>query len=241
MLIASLLKIIYLIKDAIIKIMRIATYSLTRFPHCFVCGRHVLYCPICKDCNKKYYTIKTLLPIKRDSFKALDELYSPYLYYGFNKVVFVAWKLHGLRGMTEFYCQKLNIALKLIFLMYGDITLTVVPPRKGKIKNTGYDQMQDIKQYLQYHYNYKFQNLLRRLSTTEQKSLSGTERLATIGKSYSVNYAIKNGNQKVPPVICIIDDLTTTGATLESCALVLKAYGAQKVIAITIYHVIRQS
>lgn len=238
LLIDSVLKIIYLIKECAIKTLRILIYSATNFPHCFVCGRRVLYCPICRDCDKKFYTIESLNEVKKLAFKNIDALYSPFSYFGYDEVAFTRWKMHGVRALTPFYCKKLDKLLTVIKMSYSNIAFTVVPPRASKIKTTGYDQMVDIKNYLHYHYNYHFYNLLRRLSTAEQKSLSGVERLATIGRSYTVNYDVNRRYVKVPPIVCILDDLATTGSTLESCAMALKEHGAKMVIALTIYYTI---
>ena len=67
----------------------------------------------------------------------------------------------------------------------------------------------------------------------QQKTLDRDGRLKTIGSAYFV----KDGFSPVPERICVIDDVMTTGATLEGIAGVLKKKGAKEVFAATLFTV----
>ncbi len=57
-------------------------------------------------------------------------------------------------------------------------------------------------------------------------------RLNTIGK----NYALAEGIKELPKEIVIIDDIMTTGSTLESCARALKEGGVERIHAVTLFY-----
>ncbi|MBR7064086.1 MAG: hypothetical protein IKI31_02910, partial [Treponema sp.] len=63
--------------------------------------------------------------------------------------------------------------------------------------------------------------------------------LNSIAKAYSLKSEkqlkkiLKDG--KKPSKVCLIDDVLTTGATLESCARVLKNYGIEEVNALPLF------
>lgn len=47
-------------------------------------------------------------------------------------------------------------------------------------------------------------------------------------------FAIRRGHQFAGKTICLVDDVKTTGATLNECAKVLKEAGAKKVYGLVI-------
>lgn len=117
----------------------------------------------------------------------------------------------------------------------GPFFIVPVPPRRGKIKENGWDQVQELSEFLEYKYDFDVLRIMERRSSVQQKTLDRNERLETIGKSYFVK---KEVNQ-IPESVCIIDDVMTTGATLESCAEKLKEAGVKKVYAVTLFSVDR--
>lgn len=74
--------------------------------------------------------------------------------------------------------------------------------------------------------------LIRTKNTIPQAELHKTEREKNLNGAFAFNEKyqdlIKGKN------ILLVDDIITTGATLEGCAFILKKHGAKKVIAITI-------
>ena len=75
--------------------------------------------------------------------------------------------------------------------------------------------------------------LLERTEAQQQKKLNRKQRLAHKGSSYVLNK--KFSNKKLPKKVLIIDDILTTGVTLENCAITLKNAGVESICAITVF------
>jgi ComF family protein len=75
-----------------------------------------------------------------------------------------------------------------------------------------------------------FDNLFRTRPTRPQVELSGPDRVRNVAGAFSLARvdAVKNRS------ILLIDDVFTTGATINECAKVLKQAGATRVMALTL-------
>ena len=71
--------------------------------------------------------------------------------------------------------------------------------------------------------------LVRKKNTMPQSSLSGRARRRNLQGAFQIKK-----RKAVPESILLIDDVVTTGATLEACAAVLRKAGARKVYGLTI-------
>lgn len=91
--------------------------------------------------------------------------------------------------------------------------------------------MQDIANLLHNAYGHTIIPLLTRIERKQQKKLGREERLHQMGHLYKLKKNIK----KIPEEVVIIDDIMTTGVTLENCAEVLKKAGVKKVYAVTLF------
>ena len=78
--------------------------------------------------------------------------------------------------------------------------------------------------------------LLRLRATKQQKGLSRKERLQNVKNAFAVNEKrdVRGKN------VLLIDDVFTSGATLNECARALKKSGAEKVFVLTIARVTRE-
>lgn len=71
--------------------------------------------------------------------------------------------------------------------------------------------------------------LYRIRSTAQQAQLNRAERLANV-----VGAFVWQGRVEPPPMVVLVDDVYTTGATMQECARVLKAVGVRSVFGFTL-------
>ena len=109
-------------------------------------------------------------------------------------------------------------------------------PRRERMR--GFNQAHD----LAIHLGLPVEPLLRRVAfTVPQVDLSGDERRANVRNAFSLRRstfaprasADRSAVGQTPPIVVLIDDVSTTGATLEACARVLKGAGVNEVRALT--------
>lgn len=76
--------------------------------------------------------------------------------------------------------------------------------------------------------------LARVIHTRSQIELPAEERRRNVIDAFS----LRPSASRAPEIVVLIDDVSTTGATLESCARVLKAGGVKEVRALTAARVV---
>ena len=105
-----------------------------------------------------------------------------------------------------------------------DLVLADVPLHKHKKHFRGFNQSEILAKVISKYSKYQFQNLLeRKEDTITQVGLNKEER------SNNLRQAFKIKQSKIPKSVLIIDDVFTTGSTLNQCAKILKENGALKV------------
>lgn len=169
----------------------------------------------------------------RDSpvLKSTDKMIPLFSYRLWNKELLFMWKIQGLRALSYFFAGLVSKALKELQIEY----IVPVPPRPGKIKKNGWDQIDELCKILKFHYGFKLLSLLERTSSTQQKKLNREERLSTIQSAYVLSEKVY---EVLPSELCIIDDVCTTGSTIETCAHIIKANTTvKKVYAMTLFAV----
>jgi ComF family protein len=109
-----------------------------------------------------------------------------------------------------------------------DAVIVPVPPRPGKIKDTGWDQVDYLVKKL-FSEGVSICRCLKRTKSKTQKQLDRAERIENLKGRISV-YG------KVPQIALVIDDVITTGSTMEVCSSVLKENGVEKVYGLCLFY-----
>lgn len=114
--------------------------------------------------------------------------------------------------------------------IYADV-ICYVPMTKKSEKKRGFNQCEVIARHIGYHINIPVSDCIKKIKNTkEQKTLTKEERVKNLKGAFKV---IRVKDIKNKDVI-LIDDVMTTGATINECKDVLKKSGANKITVLTI-------
>jgi ComF family protein len=136
------------------------------------------------------------------------------------------WKLkfHHARAAVEPMAQVMSSRL-----LFEEGTLLVpVPTASGRVRQRGYDQAEVLCRAVSRHTRLPYRNLLQRHGQSRQVGTSRTERAAHLAGALKV----PSQHLVADKHIVLVDDVLTTGATLEAAAKILKRAGAKRVDAI---------
>lgn len=184
---------------------------------CIICGadEYIGLCPLC-NCR-----------IKR--IKSVDNIITYGFYGDVLKELILKFKYHKNFTAGDILSEFL---LKLIYEndIKADIICYVPMTRKSKRKR-GFNQCELIANYIGDKLNIPVSNSIKKIiSTVEQKTLSKDERVKNIEGAFS----IKNYNEFLSKDVILIDDVITTGATINECIKILRKSGVKKITVLTI-------
>jgi len=179
---------------------------------CAVCGKPLISRHgRCTRCRTASYDFDTVYPL----FRYADDVRS----------LVLAYK-RGRRSLSGFFAEELASVLAVRF---GGRVMIPVPPRPGKLRRKGWDQVEAIISILERKYGIIVLRALVRTAGAEQKVLNLEERAVNMrGTIRLVPGSV------VPADPVLFDDILTTGATLSACAGCLKLATANRVDAVTI-------
>ena len=110
--------------------------------------------------------------------------------------------------------------------------LVPVPMQRTKQKSKGFNQSQELAKQIGHAINVPavFDNLIKVKKTKPQARLSAKERQENLKGAFSVKKPGLFAKKK----IFLVDDVYTTGATMEECAKTLKKAGAKQIWGIAV-------
>ena len=122
------------------------------------------------------------------------------------------------------------------FIQNNNVLITAVPLHVLRERKRGYNQSEllgiELSKMLSLPY---VSNLLIRIKQTRpQFELTKEERKKNILGAFSLNPKFKQKTKGKQ--IVLVDDITTTGATLRECGKILKQSGVVKVLGVTLAH-----
>ena len=184
---------------------------------CNLCGRPLIseidYCLSCRNKNDHSY----------------DCLWVIFPYTGKYRKLLTAYKFKKNLALADFLTEKI-LEIKNENPVLKDAFIVPVPPRPGKIKDTGWDQIDYlVRRMKKIDKKLIICRCLKRSKSKVQKRLNRTERIENLkGRIYPC--------AEVPQTALIIDDVITTGSTIEVCSAVLKQNGAKKVYGLCLFY-----
>lgn len=106
----------------------------------------------------------------------------------------------------------------------NNFTVTAIPLHEKRLKQRGFNQSEIIAKSFAKNLSISYENyLIRDKNTESQKDLTRFERKINMDNVFKISLEVNGKN------IYLVDDVITTGATLESAAKTLKENGAIKV------------
>lgn len=204
-----------------------AGITFLEYQHCGVCQKGSIDGLTHPKCRTKY---------------GIDGIISAISYKGIVKKLLYQFKyppyLSDLRGILGKILYE-GLIQQEGFINYcsdGNLLIISVPLHTKRERKRGYNQSELLAKELSLHSNLTQVTpvLLRQIATKPQFELKKEERVKNILGAFALNPKFKN-KLKGRNVI-LVDDITTTGATLRECAKVLKKSGVEKVLGVTLAH-----
>jgi len=183
---------------------------------CLICGKPLISeAETCLSCRNSRYSY--------------DRLWTLFPYTGKYRKLLTAYKFEKKLSVADFFAEKIAEIIKNEPPL-ENVVIVPVPPRPGKIKETGWDQVDYLVRRLKkYSPEASVSRLLKRGKSKVQKQLNRSQRLGNLkGRIKTI------GN--VPNTVLVIDDVITTGSTMEVCSNVLKESGARIVYGICLFY-----
>jgi ComF family protein len=156
---------------------------------------------------------------------AFDAAYPIFAYAGAARELISEYKKRGRRSLAD---PLARIAAREIRRLWPDRTIVPVPPRPGKLRSKGWDQVEEIAGRLELE-GFRVARPLRRIARAEQKRLGREGRAANALASYSLRPGAASPEEPL-----LLDDVITTGATADACARALREGGARSVVALAL-------
>lgn len=186
------------------------TELIQALPECYHCRRPSAGFATCSHCR---------------AHSPLRAVYVAATYQGAIRHLIESYKFQSNRGAALALAQIMTDGLN-----FTDMTLTYCPTVPLHYRQRGFDHARLLAQKVGQLQSLPCYGLLRRVNAARQVGASRTQRLKQMQDAFEPRrpYLIKG------QTILLIDDVMTTGATLESAARALKRAGAKQVIGLVV-------
>jgi len=188
------------------------------------------YCIICKedDCFGICNTCKKSIKIINKVYQ--DEVISYGYYGGVLKDLILKFKYKNNFTAGDILAEFLQEYIVENF-KYKEYIITYIPLSKKSKKNRGFNQCEYMAKKISRNLSIEvLEVLIKPKETKEQKRLKRDERYENIRDAFKIKKGINLKNYK----IILIDDVTTTGATLQEAYKLLKKFEVKEIKLLTL-------
>jgi len=199
--------------------------TIIQFPFCSVCGDPVdgwvegpFECPACSRSRPSFVRARSAVR-----------------YVGAMQAAIRAFKYQGATWLCRDLTTCLLACVEVQFVEVVIDTISWVPLAPDRERERSYNQAQLLARNLARRWQRPgrlpaMASLRRIRSTPTQTHLTASQRVANVAQSFSVEKTFQPAGKR----ILLVDDVMTTGATLNECARTLKKAGAEAVYAVTV-------
>lgn len=214
--------------------------------YCVGCKK--LNCFICSKCYEKIEFFSSPVPLKIEPCY-LDKLWVMGKYSSPLSNLIKTYKYKKVKNIGKFLAKMMHYTMSIPYKKYYNenntnnckTIVTSVPLHTKKFKQRGFNQAEIIAKNLAIILSQSISNiyyketLIRTKHSAPQVSMKDREkRISRLANTYSIipdiSDIIKNST------IFLIDDVSTTGATLNETAKILKKNGAKTIIGLVVAH-----
>lgn len=201
---------------------------------CRSCRSKIRYIvePTCRKCGRQLNDHAKVFCMECEKTKHIfDRGMALYDYQSMKKSIF-RFKYKGRREYAKFYAEDIYLHLKAQIQSMGIDMIVPIPLHKSRKKSRGYNQAELVAKHLSRITGIPMQNnLVKRVKkTVPQKQLDSRARQNNLKKAFNINpNGVKLGRR-----ILLVDDIYTTGSTIDAVAYVLKCHGVETIYFITL-------
>lgn len=200
--------------------------------YCVACYKLGSY--LCRDCANQINFYHQQIKLNMEN-NYLDEIYTMAKYqFPLDKLI-QTMKYQSVRGIADFLGKMLW--QHCYFPYEKKLQICAVPIHKKRLQERGFNQAEDVAVSLAKYAGLNYQPWLTKIKNTKHqaKSKNKQERFSQLADSFVINSKV--AKMIAPPrQILVIDDVLTTGATLNECAKILKNHGIARVIGLTVVY-----
>ena len=198
---------------------------------CMFCGEISDEGDICRTCVEKAEKLRVLPEnrnVKYPCFKNLDGCQVWFFYKDVVRQAVLKAKFHNCHSFIREFAELIPNDFKDFCTDNSIDIIAPVPVHKSKFYTREYTLTYEMVKRIakMYGLDYNIELVKKVKKTKNQHDLTLDQRKTNLNGAFEINVDVKGKN------ILIVDDIVTTGYTLENVAKCLKKAGAEKVIAV---------
>lgn len=176
----------------------------------------------CSDCGRKNYHF--------------DKGYAVWIYNEKMKHSIAEFKYHSKKEYAKFYIEEMVRLYGPGLKKFNPDVIVPVPIHQSKHLERGYNQADILAKGIGKELGLPVLShlLIRNKKTLPQKKLSDKERLRNLQEAFSFNGNAADDFGKGIEKVLLVDDIYTTGSTIEACTNVLKSNGISEICFIVL-------
>ena len=197
--------------------------TFVQSPFCLRCGKPINfsdqeYCYDCRAFPKSFTAGCSLL-----------------IYNKISKPAMMDYKYKNRRVLTSFYRDELVLRYWPVIRSWQLNAMVPIPIHRKKKKKRGYNQAELLSSSLSdsFHLSHYPDLLIRKVNTSPQKQFTPQARVNNLQQAFCLNPRYRSLAPRLKAV-ALVDDIYTTGATMEACSRILLEAGVGLVYVISV-------